>query len=721
MEKQYTLNLIKNLILIISLGIINTNLLAQKDECHADFEFENENQTLIFLNTSNVITNEILWDFGDGNYSTEPDPVHTYAENGIYLVCLIISNDTCFDEKCKAIETDEINNDECLAFYEYGTTENEFEINYFNLSIGNIDSVLWEFGDGNISKALSPNHIFLAEGNYLTCLTIFTPQCVDFYCTEIIIKASTDCDAFFEYETTDNNFEIAYNNLSLGDIDSVLWKFGDGSTSKLTNPNHTFTAEGEYLTSLDIFAKQCADIYYHVVTVENTINCEANFSFDIEDERPNIIHFTDESIGNSIIREWDFTDIEEGGSFSTEENPSHVFPQNGSYNVKLKIIDNNCSDEIIIPVEINVPLTVDFTFLLDSNNLVPNTFIFNPGVDGFHDELYWNFDNQTTPNRDAVTHIYTEQNKEYDVCLTAEYHFNDTSSIKEVLCKTLTTSEYFDIGGQVFFGDSLLNNPNPTGDSAIAYLYRIDDGKTMFIDTNYYTRLGYYWFAQQLKASYIIKTELLENSTHLENYAPTYVGNTSFWEEAEIIDLKQNEYRKDIHLIKKSTSRKGEANIQGTIDDFMSYNESQNNAIIYVYDLENQLISFQYTKEDDYNFMNLIPGHYVLKTDLTGIHTNPKLRYIGLDNKSKNAINQAQLFPNPATNYSILHYENPNNNHQIQLNIYTLEGYLVSQQELSTSTGTNYLKINLVNLPSGMLFLHIIDGSNSSPIKLLHK
>ncbi|MCK5775265.1 MAG: hypothetical protein KAH25_03775, partial [Bacteroidales bacterium] len=128
----------------------------------------------------------------------------------------------------------------------------------------------------------------------------------------------------------------------------------------------------------------------------------------------------------------------------------------------------------------------------------------------------------------------------------------------------------------MFLGDSLLNNPYPTGDSAMAYLYRIDNDKTVFIDTNYYTNFSYFWFSQKLKAKYIIKTELLKNSAHINDYTSTYFGNTNSWEEAEIVDLKQNEYRKNIHLVKKKDSRKEKTSIQGTIYDFMDYKVQQN-------------------------------------------------------------------------------------------------------------------------------------------------
>ena len=721
MKKLYTLNPIKILILIVAFAMISPNLLAQKEECQADFEFEIQNLTVIFTNTSNFIPIEILWDFGDGSYSSELNPVHTYADSGVYLVYLQITNDSCFDEKAKIIELGQINNDDCLAFYEHETTENDFEIYFMNHSYGEIDSVLWDFGDGTTSKLTNPIHIFPNEGSYFTCLMIYTKLCMDDYCEYISADVSDDCEAIFEYETTATDLEIAYNNLSLGDIDSVYWDFGDGHSSKLTNPNHTFLAEGEYLTCLTIFAKQCTDNFCQSIKVQEPINCEAKFSFNIDSQRPNIIHFTDESIGDNIIQEWDFDDIDGGGSFSTEENPTHIFPENRTYQVKLKISANNCNDEIFKNIQIDVPLNIDFTFQLDSNNTVANTFVFVSQISGIYDESHWDFDHQTNTNKETVNHAYSEQNKEYEVCLTAEYHFNDTSSLKKILCKSLTTSEYFNIGGQVFFGDSLLNNPITTGDTAIAYLYRIDGDNTHLIDTNYYHYLGYYWFSQQLKAKYIIKTQLLENSTHFHDYAPTYVGNTTHWEAAEVIDLNLDTYRKDISLAEQNNKYEEQGNIQGSVLDLFNNREGTTQAVVYLYKLENELIDFQYPdNENRYSFTNLSPGHYIIKGDITGIHSHHKMAYIADDYKSTNLKKPSQLFPNPATDYSILHYENSSDKHQLNINIHTMEGRLIDKKHFNLSSGTNYLQINLHNYPKGLLLLQLNDHLNERPIKLLH-
>ena len=45
-----------------------------------------------FVNLSDMDANEFFWDFGDGQFSTDKDPVHYYTEPGIYTVSLTANN-----------------------------------------------------------------------------------------------------------------------------------------------------------------------------------------------------------------------------------------------------------------------------------------------------------------------------------------------------------------------------------------------------------------------------------------------------------------------------------------------------------------------------------------------------------------------------------------------------------------------------------------------------
>ena len=61
----------------------------------AMFTYSNDNGTITFTNLSQYASNWD-WDFGDGSYSTDENPVHTYLNSGLYTVMLISSGSTGF-------------------------------------------------------------------------------------------------------------------------------------------------------------------------------------------------------------------------------------------------------------------------------------------------------------------------------------------------------------------------------------------------------------------------------------------------------------------------------------------------------------------------------------------------------------------------------------------------------------------------------------------------
>ena len=134
----------------------------------ASFTFSANGLDLVFSNTTAPSPNQQLsWDFGDGNSSTSATPSHTYAVEGFYNICLLITDSCGVDSVCELLNICEI-------------TKPEFVIN----GIGVVRQFLnqtpiepfqifsWDFGDGNTSSQTSPNHQFDTLGNYTVCLTI---------------------------------------------------------------------------------------------------------------------------------------------------------------------------------------------------------------------------------------------------------------------------------------------------------------------------------------------------------------------------------------------------------------------------------------------------------------------------------------------------------------------------------------------------------------------
>ena len=108
----------KKLLLTVSAAL--TFLFAQAQQCQADFSYMQNGPTTIFTDLSTInsgwSTNYSVtwdWDLGDGNSSTQQNPIHTYASpgpnNGWYWCCLTVTYfDSTLINYCISIYCDSI-------------------------------------------------------------------------------------------------------------------------------------------------------------------------------------------------------------------------------------------------------------------------------------------------------------------------------------------------------------------------------------------------------------------------------------------------------------------------------------------------------------------------------------------------------------------------------------------------------------------------------------
>ena len=90
-----------------------TILFAQAQiQCQANFSYTQSGAATVFTDLSTISwpTNYFVtweWDFGDGTISTQQNPVHTYANNGIYTPCLtVLYFDTVNINSCSSFSCD---------------------------------------------------------------------------------------------------------------------------------------------------------------------------------------------------------------------------------------------------------------------------------------------------------------------------------------------------------------------------------------------------------------------------------------------------------------------------------------------------------------------------------------------------------------------------------------------------------------------------------------
>lgn len=290
-----------------------------------------------------------IWDFGDGTTAVQYNPLHVYQTSGSYYVCLTIidSLNNCFDTFCDTISAigSGGGGGNCRAAFQHSSQG--LHTSFFNFSTGNGLSYNWNFGDGNSSTAMSPNHTYAAAGTYNVCLVISSLLCSDTVCQSITVQGGGGgmCQAGFTHRQIPGAIGVQFTNTSIPILPNsthFLWNFGDGNTSFAVNPTHVYTNTGTYTVCLTMFdsLSNCTSTYCDSVYAQGNgggANCNANFTSSAQGLTA---FFQNSSTGNGLNYHWSFGD----GNTSTAHSPIHRYATAGTYNVCLIISSFLCSD-----------------------------------------------------------------------------------------------------------------------------------------------------------------------------------------------------------------------------------------------------------------------------------------------------------------------------------------------------------------------------------------
>jgi PKD repeat protein len=134
-----------------------------------------------------------FWDFGDGSFSTQQSPIHTYASGGAHWVKLRAANSysTCRDSVIQSVNISGI---PCVANSNFSLTPTgTAQIwNAIPAYPWNVSAATWSWGDGSSSNILYTSHQYSAAGMYSICLSV-TVSCV---------ASSSSCASYSVYRST---------------------------------------------------------------------------------------------------------------------------------------------------------------------------------------------------------------------------------------------------------------------------------------------------------------------------------------------------------------------------------------------------------------------------------------------------------------------------------------------------------------------------------------
>jgi PKD repeat protein len=252
-----------------------TKAIAVTQSPQSDFTYHTNcnSREVTFTNQSsagneNTIT-DWYWDFGDNGNSTVASPLHTYAQPGSYTVTLITTSST----RCQNVvrKTVHIYRPPVAEFTTPSLICTGVPITLAdNSTLSAGDPVVqwqWQVGDESFNQSSVTVTFAAGAGLVPVTLSVTTASGCQSSITRQIAVRETPAVSFSYQASVLQPLRVNFTGTTSG-ATGVTWNFGDGQTSDLASPVHTYSSGGIYEVSLAARnAEGCQRVVIQTVTV----------------------------------------------------------------------------------------------------------------------------------------------------------------------------------------------------------------------------------------------------------------------------------------------------------------------------------------------------------------------------------------------------------------------------------------------------------------------
>ena len=353
--------------------------------------------------------NRWLWDFGDGNTSTERSPNHTYTAAGVFTVKLVVGNTSgCSDtlERVNVINSTGITADFSISKNPACLNESVTLTATTNAPV--IDSAIWLFSDGSRLRGLNINKRFTTPGSNTIRLTVYAGGCSREVVKNINITngPTANFDADVRSACTPPLTVNFTNQSTNGTV--VGWRFGGGGLISTPNPSYTFTDFGSYNVTLIVANPNgCRDTLFrpaYIVIAPPSIDTIEGLP--LEGCAPITGTFRPAITSAEPITsfEWDFGD----GTTSTDRNPTKTYSDTGVYAIRLIVRnDRGCIDTF--ETEAKSGLRPRSNFTAAPLTVCPSDRVsYTSSSTGVINKVEWYFGDGGTSNSLNPTYMYND-------------------------------------------------------------------------------------------------------------------------------------------------------------------------------------------------------------------------------------------------------------------------------------------------------------------------
>ena len=331
---------------IVDEAVDCTTFIASVD---GDAEICEGDETTLTVTATGVIAS-VEWD--NGATGTELVVTEAGTYNGT-----VTSVDGCVEEISFEVTVNPLPTVDAIDVTDNGSGSYTFAA----VDATNTVDYAWDFGNGSTSTDENPTFVYTVNGTYTVTLTVTNACGSTDVTTEVIFTGGIDCSTFTA--SIDGDAEICE---------------GDETTLTVTATEAIASVEwSNGATGTDLLVTE-AGTYEATVTSED--GCVEEVSFEVTvNPLPTVagIAITENGEGSYTFAATDATDVTDyawtfgdGAASSTDENPTYVYTEEGTYEVTLTVT-NDCGTETVTETVVYSETGLDKNELI-ALNLFPN-------------------------------------------------------------------------------------------------------------------------------------------------------------------------------------------------------------------------------------------------------------------------------------------------------------------------------------------------------------
>ena len=334
------------------------------------------------------------WDFGDGATDTTATPAHTFTVAGSYTITLTILTSSGCSATTSVLNGVIVGNKPVANFSASPLVACvNVPVKFTDLSTGNVNEWLWNFGDKTTSTTKNPTHSYKDTGYFNVTLIVRTSGCSDSIAFSKYIYINPPVAKFSIRGNCNLPYEKIFLDASTG-ADTFLWDFGDGATSTNKIPTHVYTSTGTYPVTLTVtnITTGCQDTLTRNAQV--VIEKAMFVADDTSVCKNTVTTFRSQNINLSKISSYTWNFGDGSSAITLVDTVNYTYTTAGVFTVNL-IITNvlGCKDTLIKPMYINVNRpTANFSNVQTSCLNTNVNFIDSSLSDGVHPIIQWTWD-----------------------------------------------------------------------------------------------------------------------------------------------------------------------------------------------------------------------------------------------------------------------------------------------------------------------------------------